>query len=241
MITGGNSGIGLATAILFAQEGALVAITGRNESSLKTATRLISQEAIGLVSDVIDLPSITEAYRQAAEKFGKIDVLVVNAGVALSAPLADFTEEQFDYSSDINFKGAFFSVKLALPYLNDGASIILTSSTANEKGFPGFAAYAATKAAVRSLARSFSTDLMDRNIRVNVLSPGSIDTPIWGRDGSSAEEVSGMKDYIAGNMIPAKRLGKPEEIAESFLFLASDASKYMIGSELVIDGGIKTL
>ena len=156
-------------------------------------------------------------------------------------PLTGYTEDLFDQVSNINFKGAFFSVQLALPYLNDGASIIITSSVTNEKGFSGYSAYSATKAAVRSLARSFSAELMDRNIRVNVLSPGAVDTPIWGRSGGSAEEVQRAKDYMAGNMIPAKRLGKAEEIAEGFLYLASDASSYIVGSELVMDGGVKTL
>ncbi len=240
VITGGNSGLGLATAVLFAQQGAKVAVTGRNKATLDKAASAIGNGAISIVSDVADLSSIKKAYEEVSEKFGKIDVLVVNAGVALSSPLADFTEEMFDQISDTNFKGAFFSVQLALPHLNDGASVIITSSATNEKGFGTYSAYAATKAAVRSLARSFSTDLLDRKIRVNVLSPGAIDTPIWGRSGGQAEEVAGVKDYMA-NIVPAKRLGTPEEIAEGFLYLASDASRYMLGSELVIDGGVKTL
>jgi len=241
VVTGGNSGIGLATAILFAEQGAKVAVTGRNQTTLKSAADTIGQGAIGIISDVSDLNSIKKSYEEVSEKFGKIDVLVVNAGVALSAPLANFTEEMFDQTSDINFKGTFFSVQLALPYLNDGASIILTSSSTNQKGFPGFAAYAATKAAIRSLARSFSTELLERKIRVNVLSPGAIDTPLFARGGGSKEEVDGVKDYMANSMIPAKRLGTSEEVAEGFLYLASDASKYMVGSELVMDGGVKTL
>ena len=240
VITGGNSGLGLATAVLFAQEGAKVAVTGRNKATLDQAASLIGNGAIAIVSDVADLSSIKKAYEEISEKLGKIDVLVVNAGVALSSPLADFTEKMFDQISDTNFKGSFFSVQLALPYLNDGASVIITASAVNEKGFGTYSAYAATKAAVRSLARSFSTDLLDRNIRVNVLSPGAIDTPIWGRSGGQAEEVTGVKDYMA-TIVPAKRLGTSEEIAEGFLYLASDASKYMLGSELVIDGGVKTL
>ena len=240
VITGGNSGLGLATAVLFAQQGAKVAVTGRKKATLDEAALAIGNGAIGIVSDVADLGSIKKAYEEVSEKLGKIDVLVVNAGVALSSPLADFTEEMFDQVSDINFKGAFFSVQLALPYLKDGASVIITASAVNEKGFGTYSAYAATKAAVRSLARSFSTDLLDRKIRVNVLSPGAIDTPIWGRSGGQAEEVTGVKDYMAA-IVPAKRLGTSEEIAEGFLYLASDASRYMLGSELVIDGGVKTL
>ena len=240
VITGGNSGIGLATAVQFAKEGAKVAVTGRNPESLKSAEQQIGKDALGIVSDVTQLSSISDAYKKVEEKFGKIDILVINAGIIESAPFADFTEEQFDAIVQVNFKGVFFSVQLALPHLNDGASIILTSSATNDKGFGGIAAYAASKAAVRSLARSLSTDLMDRNIRVNVLSPGAIDTPIFGRGGASADELAGIKDYMIST-IPAKRLGRSEEVAEAFVFLASDASRYMLGSELVIDGGVKTL
>jgi NAD(P)-dependent dehydrogenase (short-subunit alcohol dehydrogenase family) len=241
VITGGNSGIGLSAAILFATQGAKVAVTGRNESSLRTAVKLIGENAIGIVADVSKLSNITAAYEEVSKNLGKIDVLIVNAGVSIAAPLIDFTEEQFDETSNINFKGTFFSVQRALPYLNDGASIILTASATNEKGFASYAAYSATKAAVRSLARSFSTELLERNIRVNALSPGAVDTPFFGRGGQSEEEVNGAKDYMANNMIPAKRLGTTEEIAAAFLYLASDDSRYMIGAELVIDGGVKTL
>jgi NAD(P)-dependent dehydrogenase (short-subunit alcohol dehydrogenase family) len=240
VITGGNSGIGLSTAILFAQEGAKVAVTGRNQASLNSAVELIGNDAIGIVSDVSDLKNIEKSYQEVSSKLGKIDVLIVNAGIFLAGPLADFTEEQFDQTSDVNFKGAFFSVQRALPYLNDGASIVLTSTALNEKGLGIAAAYSASKAAVRSLARSFSAELLDRNIRVNILSPGPIDTPIFGRGGGSAEEVDGTKGYFA-SINPSKRLGKPEEIAEGFLYLASDASKYMLGAELVLDGGVKGL
>jgi len=240
VITGGNSGIGLATAVLFAEEGAKVAVTGRNPESLENAIQQMGNDALGIVSDVTDLKSIIDAYKKISDKLGKIDVLVVNAGIAESAPFKDFTEAQFDNTINVNFKGVFFSAQYALPFLNDGASIILTSSATNEKGFPGVAAYAASKAAVRSLARSLSTDLMDRNIRVNVLSPGAIDTPIFGRGGASPEELAGIKDYMVST-IPAKRLGTSEEVAEAFLFLASDASRYMLGAELVIDGGVKAL
>jgi NAD(P)-dependent dehydrogenase (short-subunit alcohol dehydrogenase family) len=146
----------------------------------------------------------------------------------------------FDKTSDINFKGAFFSVQKALPYLNDGASIILTTSGVSTKGMATASAYAATKAAVRSLARGFSAELLDRNIRVNVLSPGPIDTPIFERNGLTPEQVDGMKDHMS-SITPAKRLGSVEEIAEGFLYLASDDSKFMIGGELLLDGGFSTL
>ncbi len=236
VVTGGNSGIGLAAAKLYAQQGAKVAITGRNKTTLDTAVTEIGEGAIGFISDVSDVSSIAPAYKQVADAFGKIDVLVVNAGVYAGAPLADLTEEMFDQLSDINFKGAFFSVQKALPYLNDGASIIITSSAVSNKAFGDAAVYAATKAATTSLARGLSQSLLDRKIRVNVLSPGPVETPIFGRSGGTAEEVDGMKAYMA-EMTPIKRIGNVEEIAEGYLYLASDDSKYMVGGDLVLDGG----
>jgi NAD(P)-dependent dehydrogenase (short-subunit alcohol dehydrogenase family) len=236
VVTGGNSGIGLATAKLYAAQGAKVAITGRNKTTLDTAVTEIGEGAIGIISDVADLSSIAPAYEQVVNAFGKIDVLVVNAGVFVAAPLADFTEEMFDSVSDINVKGAFFSVQKALPYLNDGASVIITSSAVSNKAMATASAYAASKAAVTSLARSFSAELLDRKIRVNVLSPGPIVTPIFGRNGLSVEEVDGMKSYMT-NLVPIKRLGNVEEIAEGFLYLASADSTFMVGGDLVLDGG----
>ncbi len=241
VVAGGNSGIGLATAKLFAEQGAKVAITGRNQATINSAIEAVGHQSIGLVSDVANISGISAVYEKiTASLGGKIDILIVNAGVFLGAPLADYTEEQFDQTSNINFKGAFFAVQRALPYLNDGASVVLTSTALNEKGLGFAAAYSASKAAVRSLARSFSAELLGRKIRVNVLSPGPVDTPIYARGGGSAAEVQGSKDYFA-SLNPSKRLGTSEEIAEGFLYLASDASKYMVGSELVLDGGVKAL
>jgi NAD(P)-dependent dehydrogenase (short-subunit alcohol dehydrogenase family) len=236
VVTGGNSGIGLATAKLYAAQGAKVAITGRNKATLDTAVAEIGEGAIGIAADVADLSTITPAYDQVVNVLGKIDVLVVNAGVFVAAPLADFTEEMYDSISDINIKGAFFSVQKALPYLNDGASIIITSSAVSNKAMATASAYAASKAAVTSLARSFSAELLDRKIRVNVLSPGPIETPIFGRNGASAEQVEGMKGYMT-EMVPIKRLGNVEEIAQGYLYLASNDSAYMVGGDLVLDGG----
>jgi NAD(P)-dependent dehydrogenase (short-subunit alcohol dehydrogenase family) len=240
VITGGNSGIGLATAKLFAEQGASVAITGRNKTTVDTAVKDIGSAAIGIVGDVSDLINIDKAYKKVNETFGKIDVLVVNAGIFITAQLADFTEEMFDESSDVNFKGVFFSIQRALPYLNDGASVIITGSTVSGKGMATASAYAATKAAVRSLARGFSAELLDRQIRVNVLSPGPIDTPILERGGGSQAEIDGVKAYLT-SLVPVKRLGTSDEIAQGFLYLASDDSKYMLGGELLLDGGFRTI
>jgi NAD(P)-dependent dehydrogenase (short-subunit alcohol dehydrogenase family) len=238
VITGGNSGIGLATANLFAEEGAKVAITGRNSASLDAAVKAIGHGAMGTVADVASLHDIEAGYKKISDSFGKFDVLIVNAGIYFGAALADFTEELFDKLSDINFKGAFFSVQKALPYLNEGASVVLTSTALNEKGLAAASVYSATKAAIRSLARSFSAELLGKNIRVNVLSPGAIVTPIFERASGSKEELDGALEYFS-NYAPAKRMGRPEEIAAGFLYLASDDSTYVLGSELVIDGGVK--
>lgn len=240
VITGGNSGIGLATAKLFAKEGAKVAITGRNQGTLDLASAAIGHGAIAIKADVLDLKSIEHSYQQIAEKLGKIDVLVVNAGIFKGAHISDFTEELFDEIVDINFKGAFFSVQKALHFLSDGASVIITSSTVNEIGMATASAYAATKAAVRSLARTFSADLVDRKIRVNILSPGPIETPIFDRLGMPQQNVDEMKAYMASG-VPLKRLGTDEEMAKGFLYLASDDSTYMLGGEIVLDGGFGQL
>ncbi|MBL0745687.1 SDR family oxidoreductase [Chryseolinea lacunae] len=240
VITGGNSGIGLSTAILFAEQGAKVGITGRNQATLDQAVNEIKHGAIAIQADVSNVRSITDSYEQLHSKLGKFDVLIVNAGLDVSGPFDHVSEADFDKVSDVNFKGAFFSIQKALPFLNNGASVVLTSSAVNEKGFPGVAVYSATKAAVRSLARTLSQELSARNIRVNVLSPGAIDTPFFSRGGASDEQVAGIKDYMA-TIIPAKRLGSSSEIANGFLFLASDHSKYMLGAEIVMDGGVKTL
>jgi len=238
VVTGGNSGIGLAAAALFAQEGAKVAITGRSRSSIDEAITAIGHGAMGLVSDVENVENITMQYEKISQAFGKIDVLVVNAGIYIPGVLADFTEEQFDKISNINFKGVFFTVQKALPYLNDGASVILTSSTLATMGVAGTAAYSATKGAVNTLAKGFSAELAGRGIRVNVVSPGPVDTPIMTRDGGTAEAYENAKNYLSSKTF-AQRMGFPAEIAEAFLYLASDASRYVIGSELLIDGGMR--
>jgi NAD(P)-dependent dehydrogenase (short-subunit alcohol dehydrogenase family) len=239
VITGGNSGMGLETAKEFALHGAKVAISGRNQNTIDAAIAEIGHDAIGIKTDVANLADIDLLYKEAFAAFGNFDVLVVNAGVYKGAPLAEFTEELFDEVSDVNFKGAFFSVQKALPYLNDGASVIITASTVNEKTMLSGSAYAATKAAVTSLARNFSAELLDRRIRVNVLSPGPIETPIFGKSGQTQEQIDGAKDYLS-SLTPLKRLGTVQEMAKGFLYLASDDSSYMLGAELLLDGGFKT-
>ncbi|SHN36193.1 glucose 1-dehydrogenase [Mucilaginibacter sp. OK098] len=240
VITGGSSGIGLAIAKRFAQEGAKVAITGRNQKTIDQAVAEIGPNGLGIQGDVSKLDDLTRIYQTVSNHFGKVDTLIVNAGVYVLAPLADFTEEQFDQVSDINFKGAFFSVQKALPVLKDGASVVLISSTVNGKGIPNHAAYSATKAAVRSLARSFSAELLDRKIRVNALTPGPVDTPVFASVTGSAEGAAAMKEAM-GNFTPVKRVAEPEELAAAALYLASDDSTFMLGAELLLDGGVREL
>ena len=237
LITGGNSGIGRAIAQEFASQGAHVAIFGRNQATLDETKSLIGNGTLAVQGDVTNLDDLDTLYKATSEKLGKIDVLVVNAGIAKVSPLDQTTESFFDQTSDINFKGAFFTVQKALPYLNDGASIILVSSIVNIKGFPGFSVYSATKAAVRSLARSWATELSPRNIRVNTLSPGPIETPIFDKMGLPQETLD---EFAAGmiQQVPLGRFGKPEEMAKAALFLASDDSSYIQGAELSADGGV---
>ncbi|QXV63809.1 SDR family oxidoreductase [Mucilaginibacter sp. 21P] len=240
VITGGNSGIGLATAILFAKEGAKVAITGRDEKTLQQAAQEIGDDAVAIRADIRDLSTLETAYQRVGAQLGKVDILIVNAGVFKGSPLAGYTEELFDEISDINFKGTFFTIQKALPYLNDGASIVITGSAASEAGLEGASAYSATKAAVRSLARNFSADLLARGIRVNVLSPGHVDTPIHERLGLSDEQVIALRANLA-TTVPIKRGGTLEEMAGGYLFLASNDSTFMVGAEIVMDGGWQQL
>jgi NAD(P)-dependent dehydrogenase (short-subunit alcohol dehydrogenase family) len=240
VITGGNSGIGLGAAKLFATEGAMVTITGRNTETIKTALAEIGNNARGIVSDVSNINSFIDLYAEVSQAFGKIDILVVNAGIIELAPLEEVTEEMFDKMSNINYKGVFFTVQKALPYLNDGASIIITSSSVADKGISGGAVYTSTKAAERALVRSFAVELAARKIRVNTLSPGSIVTDIFKKNGFAAEQEEGMNSFFE-SATAMKRRGTVDEIAKGYLFLASGDSSYMTGADLLIDGGFRDL
>ena len=240
VITGGNSGIGLATAKLFQAEGAKVIITGRRAEAVEAAVKEIGGASAGFVSDTGNLNDITDLYRQIQKTTGKIDVLFLNAGIAIFGPFDTIDEAAFDAMVNVNFKGLFFNIQQAAPLLNEGASVIINSSIAGQKGFPNTSVYAATKAAVRSLARTLSTELLEKKIRVNSLAPGPIDTPIFDKVGIPEADVPAMKEDFAGQN-PMKRMGSPDEIARAALFLASDDSSYITGIDLTVDGGMTQL
>lgn len=237
VVTGGNSGIGLATAKRFAAEGAKVVITGRRQAELDKAVAEVGHGAIGVQGDVSKLADLDRLYATVKEVHGRVDVLFANAGGARFAPLGEITEEHFDREFGINVKGLLFTVQKALPLFTDGGSIILNASIVSIKGMPAFSVYSATKAAVRSFARTWTVDLKDRKIRVNALSPGPIDTP--GVDGlvGSQEEAQQFKSGMA-SQVPLGRVGSPDEIAKVAVFLASDDSSYVAGVELFVDGGM---
>jgi NAD(P)-dependent dehydrogenase (short-subunit alcohol dehydrogenase family) len=236
VITGGNSGIGLATAKLFHDEGAKVAISGRDQKTLDEAIKTIGNGTLAVKADVSKLADIDKFYAQVKEKFGKIDVLFANAGIAKFAPAADSSEQLFDETFDINVKGLYYTLQKALPLLNDNAGIVLNSSVVSTKGYAGTTIYSATKAAVRSLARTFGAELVDRGIRVNVVSPGPIETPILSKGGMPQAGVDQFEESVKGR-VPMKRLGKPEEIGHAVLFLASSEASYITGVDLNVDGG----
>ena len=240
VITGGNSGIGLASAKLFQAEGARVIITGRRKDAVEAAVKEIGGACKGIVSDTGNLNDIVNLYEQIQQSGFRIDVLFLNAGIAIFGPFDTIDEATFDAMVNVNFKGLFFNVQKAAPLLNEGASVIINSSIADQKGFPNTNIYAATKAAVRSLARTLSTELLEKKVRVNSLAPGPIDTPIFDKVGVPAEAFSDMKESFAGEN-PMKRLGTSEEIAKAALFLASDDSSYVTGIDLTVDGGVTQL
>lgn len=236
VVTGGNSGIGLATAKRFVDEGAHVFITGRRQAELDTAMRGIGENVTGVQGDVSKMADLDRLYATVKTKKGRIDILFANAGAAELAALGEITEEHFDKLFDINVKGVLFSVQKALPLIPDGGSIILNASIVASTGNPALSVYSATKAAVRSFARTWILDLKERRIRVNAVSPGPINTP--GLDGLA--QSAGVGEQLKASLVasvPLGRLGVPDEIAKAAVFLASDDSSFVTGTELFVDGG----
>jgi NAD(P)-dependent dehydrogenase (short-subunit alcohol dehydrogenase family) len=236
LVTGGNSGIGLATAKLFVNEGAYVFITGRREPELAVAVKEIGRNVTGVQGDVSDLGDLDRLFAQIKREQGKLDIVFANAGVAKYAPLGTITEDLYDTIFNINVKGVLFTVQKALPLMPDGASIILNASIVGSKGLPANSVYSATKAAVRSFARTWTTDLKDRRIRVNAVSPGATDTPGLS-DLLASAKVGEERLQMISNSVPLGRFGTPDEIAKAVVFLASDDSSYITGTELFVDGG----
>src|SRR6267142_2099070 len=236
LITGGSSGIGLATAKRFVSEGAYVFITGRRESELAAAVTQIGRNVTGVQGDVSKLGDLDRLFAQIKREKGKLDIVFANAGVARFAPLGKITEQLYDSIFSINVKGLLFTVQKALPLLPDGASIILNASIVASKGLSMNSVYSATKAAIRSFARTWTTDLKDRRIRVNAISPGSIDTPGLS-DLLASSDAGQQRLQMIHSSVPLGRLGTAEEIAKAVVFLASDDSSYITGTELFVDGG----
>lgn len=240
VVTGGSTGIGLATAIRFVREGAFVFITGRRQSELDKAKELIGANVATVQGDIANLDDLDRLYATVKAQKGGLDIIVASAGYVEIRPAADVTPEHFDQTFNINARGTYFTVQKALPILRDGGSVVLVSSGMNTKGFAAFSVYAATKAAIRSYARSFAMELKDRGIRVNTLSPGMIETPIVDGMFATKDEADGARAMFE-QITPLGRIGRAEEMAAAALFLASDESSYSTGIDLVADGGITQL
>ena len=237
VVTGGTTGIGLATAKLFQQEGAQVVITGRSPERLAEAQQQLGPGALVVKSDTSKLGDIDNLVAQVKAKFGRIDILFANAGEAKVAPFDQVDEETFDEQFQTNVKGLFFTVQKALPLIPDGGAILLNASVVSKKGFAGMSVYSATKAAVRSFGRTLAAELAPRRIRVNTISPGPIATPIMGKMGLPSDAAKGFEEQLAQS-VSLKRLGQPDEIARAALFLASEDASFVVGTELFVDGGL---
>ena len=236
VVTGGSSGIGLATAKLLRQEGAKVAISGRDQTTLDTAAKEIGEGTLTIRSDISKLEDLDGLFTKVQQVFGKIDILFANAGVAKFASIGETDEKLFDEIVDINVRGAFFTLKKSLTFLNDGAAIVITTAFADRVGLPGSSVYSASKAALRSLVRVAAAELVGRGIRVNAVSPGPIATPIFGKLGMAKEAVDELAGVILGR-VPMKRLGEAQDIANAVAFLVSPQAAYITGVELNVDGG----
>jgi NAD(P)-dependent dehydrogenase (short-subunit alcohol dehydrogenase family) len=240
VITGGNSGMGLATARLFVENGAKVVITGRRQKDLDDAVKSIGKNIEGVCGDIAKLSDLDKLHDHMAKNYGRVDIVFANAGIGGLTPLEHATEEQFDSIFDVNVKGTFFTIQKLLPLIPNGGSIILNASIAGNTGMEAFSIYSATKAAVRSFARTWTCDLKARNIRVNTLSPGPIETPIFEKTGLSEQQIQEFKTNLV-QQVPLGRIGNMDEIAKPALFLASDDSSYITGIELIVDGGMSQI
>ena len=237
LITGGTTGIGLATAKLFLQEGARVAITGQDETRVKDAAAMLGSGVIAMRANVALASDMAAVAARLKTEFGGLDIVFANAGIFQPMPFADLDDANIDEQINVNLKGVIYTVQKMLPLLRKPASIILTSSTVAEMGWSGMSVYSATKAAVRSLARTLAAELIGQGVRVNSVSPGPIETPIFGKSGMSAEILQQMAVQILGK-VPAGRFGQADEVAKAVLFLASDDSSYVLGDNLLVDGGM---
>ena len=236
LITGGTTGIGFETAKLFISEGAKVAVTGQNDERVKNAGEMLGKETVTVTADVSSIKEIESMVSKVNQKLSRVDILFINAGVLRMGTISEVSEEHFDFQVDVNLRGAFFTIQKVLPIMNDGGSIIINSSNANQIGIPGLSVYSATKAALRSLTRTLAAELLERKIRVNTVSPGPIETPIFVKTGIPKDVADDIaEDIISHN--PMKRFGEPGEIAKAVLFLACSDSSYMTGEEIVVDGG----
>jgi len=239
VITGGNSGIGLGIAQEFKNEGAKGAIVGRNQKTLDSSVAQLGNNFIAINADVTNVSDLEKVFKETFEKFGKIDVIVANAGAGTTGTVADLSEADYDKAMDLNLKSVYFTVNKALPYMNDGGSIVLIGSNAAHRAYPSFGLYGAAKAAVTYLAKAFSSDLLSRKIRANVITPGTTDTPAFEKF-LPAEQIEAVKMHFAEQM-PIGRIGQPSDIGKTAVFLASDDSSFMLGAELIVDGGMTYL